>query len=79
MNAITNRKLSESAMTQLEERAALNGRSVEDEAAALIERGLQARLAPKEAFFLAEKIAAMTPRDVVQADSVLLLREDRDR
>lgn len=28
---------------------------------------------------LAEAIAAMTPADVVQTDSVALLREDRDR
>lgn len=79
MNAITIRKLSERAITQIEERAALNQRSVEDEAAALIERGLDAPLAPMERYLLAEKIAAMTPKDVVQTDSVLLLREDRDR
>ncbi len=28
---------------------------------------------------IAEKIAAMTPKDVKQTDSTLLIREDRDR
>jgi hypothetical protein len=37
------------------------------------------RLTPMERYLLAKKIAAMTPKDVVQTDSVLLLREDRDR
>jgi plasmid stability protein len=79
VNAITIRKLSDHALTQLEERAALNQRTVEDEAAELIERGLEAPLSPMERYLLAEKIAAMTPKGVVQTDSVLLLREDRDR
>jgi plasmid stability protein len=79
MNAITVHKLSDAALKRIEERAVLNQRSVEDEAAALIERGLEAPLTPMERFLLAEKIAAMTPKDVIQTDSVLLLREDRDR
>jgi antitoxin FitA len=79
VNAITIRKLSESAMTQIERLAALHQRSVEDEAAALIEQGLKAPLGPTEAYLLAERIAAMTPKGVKQTDSVELLREDRDR
>ncbi|HMK90072.1 MAG TPA: hypothetical protein VK446_10635 [Methylocystis sp.] len=79
MNAIPLTKLREGAIKEIEERAALTHRTFEDEVAALIERGLDAPLTPMERYLLAEKIAAMTPKDVVQTDSVLLLREDRDR
>lgn len=79
MNAITIRTISDRAIAQIEELAALHHRSVEEEAADLIERGLNAPLSPKERYLLAEQIAAMTPKDVIQTDSVELLREDRDR
>lgn len=79
MGAITIRSISDSAIARIEELAALHRRTVEEEAADLIERGLNATLTPKDRYLLAREIAAMTPKDVVQTDSVELLREDRDR
>lgn len=79
MNAITIRTISDRAIARIEELAAIHHRTVEEEAAALLERGLEATLTPRERFLLAESIATMTPKDVVQTDSVELLREDRDR
>jgi plasmid stability protein len=79
MGALNIRKISDRALSILEERAALHHCTIEEEAAALIERGLAAPLTPKERYLLAGQIAAMTPKDVPQTDSVELLREDRDR
>jgi antitoxin FitA len=57
----------------------LTHRTFEDEVVVIVERGLDAPLSPVERYLLAEKIAAMTPKDVIQTDSLLPLREDRDR
>jgi plasmid stability protein len=79
MNAIIIRTISAEAIARIEERAALHHRTVEEEAAAILETALSAPLGPRERYLLAERIAAMTPKDVPQTDSVDLLREDRDR
>jgi antitoxin FitA len=79
MTAIQIEKLREGAMREIEQRANLHHRTIEDEVAVLIQRGLDAPLSPLERYLLAEKIAAMTPKDQPQTDSVALLREDRDR
>jgi plasmid stability protein len=78
VNAITIR-LSDQTLARIKELAALHRRTLEEEAAAILERAVQERFAPTEARPLLEKIAAMTPKDVPQTDCVDLLREDRGR
>ncbi|ATQ68315.1 MULTISPECIES: FitA-like ribbon-helix-helix domain-containing protein [Methylosinus] len=79
MNAITIRTISDEMVTRIEERAALHQRTLEEEAAALLQSALAAPLCPEDRYLLAKRIAAMTPKDIPQTDSVELLREDRDR
>ena len=62
----------------LEERASQHGRTVEQEAVEALQK--QFRPDPVAEFIRrADAIAAMTPKGVVQTDSTLLIREDRDR
>lgn len=49
---------------------------MESEAKSALSRGL--RLTAEERVALARRIRAMTPEDVVQTDSTILVREDRD-
>jgi plasmid stability protein len=79
VNAITIRTISDETVARIEELAALHQRTVEEEAAAILERAVRESLTREEANLLCEQIAAMTPRNVPQTDSVDLLREDRDR
>jgi plasmid stability protein len=72
-------------LSKLSELAARNNRSVEDQAKDMLNDAVQAlsrtinadRVMDRVA--MAKAIAAMTPRGVVQSDSTLLIREDRDR
>jgi len=61
--------------------AAARARGVSSESFAreLLLEGLRGRKSKESLRQLMESIAAMTPRDVEQTDSVELLREDRDR
>jgi plasmid stability protein len=70
--------LENSTVEALRRAAEANGHTVEQEAAMLIRTGLahSGTLSRKER---ADAIAAMTPKGVVQTDSTLLIREDRDR
>jgi antitoxin FitA len=79
MTAITVRNISDETFARIKESAALNQRTVEDEAAAILERAVEKSLMANERYLLLKQIAAMTPKDVPQTDSVDLLREDRDR
>jgi len=80
VNAITIESLSPQTRASLEERARAHARSVETEAAAILESALAAgKMDRAERLRSADVIAAMTPKGVVQTDSTLLIREDRDR
>jgi hypothetical protein len=79
MNAITIGKLSDRAYEIIAERARERGSTIEEEVVEIVE---QAVGAPRPAHWRlesADRIAAMTPRQVKQTDSTLLIREDRDR
>lgn len=71
--------LSDQTLVRIEELAAMNHRTVEEEAAAILERAVQESLTRKDVYLLCEQIAAMTSKDVPQTDGVDLLSEDRDR
>jgi plasmid stability protein len=77
MPTLTIRNVEAKVVAALKRRARLNKRSLEAELRTII--GDAALL--DHDFVLAEmrRIAAMTPKDRPQTDSVLLLREDRDR
>ncbi|MBG0810979.1 hypothetical protein IY145_16535 [Methylosinus sp. H3A] len=76
MNAITIRTISAEAIARIEELAALHHRSVEEEAAAILETVVADRVARLAAI---DRIASMTPKGVAQSDSTALIREARDQ
>ena len=78
MATLTIRNLDDEVVAALKARAKANNRSLEAEVRQLLLRSTKP-LAPEEMVLLAESIAAMTPKDIPQTDSVELLREDRDR
>lgn len=63
----------------LASRAQQHGRSVEEEASAIVRQHL--RQSANRDYLLAwsRRIRAMTPKGVAQTDSLALLREDRNR
>ena len=77
MPTLTIRNVETKVVAALKRRARLNKRSLESELRMII--GDAALL--DHDFVLSEmrRISAMTPKDRSQTDSVLLLREDRDR
>jgi antitoxin FitA len=79
MNAITIDKLSPQTLKGIAERARAHHQSIEDEAAAILEQVMSgaAQIDPRRQ--TVERLAAMTPKGVVQTDSTLTIREDRDR
>jgi plasmid stability protein len=80
VNAITIEKLSAQTWANLEERARAHAQSIEAEAAAILESALNERKIDRaERLAIADAIAAMTPKGVVQTDSTVLIREERDR
>lgn len=79
MNAITIHNLSPRALESIAERAREHRKSVEDEAAAILERAVRAGHRSDGRQRIADRIAAMTPKGVAQSDSTWLVREDRDR
>ena len=78
MDTLTIADLEESTIDALRKIADAHGRSPEEEAAMLIRSGL-ARSDVLSRRERADAIAAMTPKGVLQTDSTLLIREDRDR
>jgi plasmid stability protein len=78
MAVITIPDMDEATVERIADLAREHSRSVEEEAAVLLKQALAAaaRQSRRES---ADRIAAMTPKGVKQTDSVVLLREDRDR
>ncbi|MBL8580641.1 MAG: hypothetical protein JNL61_00250 [Rhizobiaceae bacterium] len=63
----------------LSEMAKANNRSVESEVRQLLTKAVDERHKRLEFYRRAQAISAMTPKGVVQTDSTLLIRADRDR
>ncbi len=78
MPTLTIRNVEEDVMEQLKKRAKQNERSLEAEVRQILKRETRL-LSGAEAIALSRRLTAMTPKDVKQTDSALLLREDRDR
>jgi plasmid stability protein len=79
MNAITIRRLSDQTFSLIAERAREHGSTIEDEVAAILEQAVGARRPPNWRLETADRIAAMTPKGVVQDDSTLFIRAERDK
>jgi len=79
MNAITIQRLSEQAFESIAERARAHHTSIEDEAAAILEQAVGRAESMDLRRRIVDRIAAMTPKGVIQTDSTQLIREDRDR
>ena len=69
----------ESAIAKLAELARANRLSVEEQAQKLLAEAVDMTNRRRHRLEIADRIAAMTPKGVVQTDSTTLLREDRDR
>lgn len=69
------RDLDDEVIERLRARAALHGRTLEEEAREILSRA--APLTPAEKLAIADRIRAMTPRHL-DTDSADLIREDRD-
>ncbi len=65
-------------LAALEQKAHEHGTTLEEEAGELIRQGVRRR-SKAEILARLDAIAAMTPKDVKQTDSAILLREDRNR
>jgi plasmid stability protein len=70
------RNLEDRVVEVLRERARLHGHSLEQELRDILAK--VARLTPAERLRRIDRIRAMTPKGVVQTDSTLLIRQDRD-
>jgi antitoxin FitA len=70
------RNLDDRVVSRLKQRAKLQGHSLEQELREIL--GRAARPTKEERLALSRRARAMTPPDVPQADSVELLRQDRD-
>ena len=79
MNAITIDKLSPQAWESLSERARAHHKSIEEEAATILETAVGAKPQRSERQRIVDRLAAMTPKGVVQDDSTLFIRAERDR
>ena len=78
MATLTIRNLDDKTVERLKRHARQNGRSLQAEVRHILNNAAQT-LTQKEFWARADAIAAMTPRDIAQTDSVTLLREERDR
>ena len=70
--------LTDAQIQRLAELAEEHGRSPEDEAIELIRQEIFRRDLRAERFRRAEEITAMTPKDRLQTDSTILVRQSRD-
>ena len=77
MATLTIRNLDEKTVERLKQHARQNGRSLQAEVRHILNNAAQL-LTHQELWARADVIAAMTPREIEQTDSVTLLREDRD-
>ena len=71
--------LDEETVAGLSELAKLNRLSLEEQAEKILAEAVDMRARRRRRVESADRIAAMTPKDVVQTDSLILLREDRER
>ncbi len=78
MASVTIRALDDDVVAALKRRAKANNRSLEAELGVVLARAGR-EYDTEECLALADRIAAMTPKDRPQTDSVELLREDRWR
>lgn len=78
MGIIEKIAVDDATLAQLTERARRHGRSVAEEAADAL-KSISPRLSRQDTLARLDEVAAMTPKGVVQTDSAVLLREDRDR
>ena len=81
MGELMIRNVDDQTVELISARARLHGRTVEHETLTLIQEalGAQTHRTHEDRTAMARRIAAMTPKGVVQTDSVILIREDRDR
>ena len=80
MATLTIRNLDDAVVEKLKAQAKQNNRSLEAEVRQILDERTSARPWRGAEFVArADRIAAMTPKDVPQTDSTLLIREDRDR
>jgi plasmid stability protein len=78
MTDILIRDVDDHLVEALQARAKAHARSLDREVIELLNRGLAAEQTWEQKLADVRRIAAMTPKDVPQTDSVVLLREDRD-
>lgn len=78
MGTVTIRNLDDKVIKRLKARAKTHRRSLEAELRDLLSYASRQPLVV-DALAEADRIAAMTPKGVKQTDSVILLREDRNR
>lgn len=71
--------IDETIVAKLAELARANRLSIEEQAQKLLVEALDSRDRRRRRLEIADRIAAMTPKGIVQTDSTILLREDRDR
>jgi hypothetical protein len=71
--------IDDATLASLSELAKLNRVSVQQQAERILAEALDMHAQRRQRVESAARIAAMTPKDVIQTDSVTLLREDRDR
>lgn len=79
MTDILIRDIDPTTLKAIEAMAANNHLSLEEQARELIVKHTPKSLSLSEKIATANRIRAMTPKGVKQTDSVLLIREDRDR
>jgi antitoxin FitA len=69
----------ESLVRRIGDLAKAHNRTLDSEAEAILRQAVPAKKTRAERVRRANEIAAMTPRDRVQTDSTILVREDRNR
>ncbi len=79
MTQIVLDQVDEAVLAKLAELAKANRLSVEEQAQRLLVEAVDMADRRRRRLEIADRIAAMTPKGIVQTDGTILLREDRDR
>jgi hypothetical protein len=79
MTQIVLEDVDEAVIAKLADLAQTNRLSLEEQARRLLVEAVDMLDRRRRRLEIADRIAAMTPKGVVQTDSTILLREDRDR
>jgi plasmid stability protein len=74
-----NIRIEDDLRTRIEDLAKSNARSLDEEISDLLTKAVNNERSRESFADIARRIAAMTPKNVVQTSSVEMLREDRDR